>query len=200
MENNLNLRNRVRVVALDFDGVITNLDIDWNSAIRSASKIAGYDVKSLLTFYEVTHGSPVFQKVSREMEKLEMDAVKSAEPTPFAKEFLEKISKDGTETYMVSMQSAPAVEKFLHQHDLICYFKEILTRERFPTKKAEIEYILEKSRVSPTEVLLVDDSERNVTSCKRLGIRCFHFMRRQDAARTKQLWDSAMDMVQGHVR
>jgi HAD superfamily hydrolase (TIGR01509 family) len=200
MDNSLNLRNRVRVVALDFDGVITNLDIDWNSAIRLASKSAGYDVKSLLTFYEVSHGSTVFQKVSTEMEKLEMDALKNAEPTPFAKEFLEKISKGDIETYVVSMQSAPAVEKFLRQHDLIRYFKEILTRERFPTKKSQIEYVLEKSRVSPNEVLLVDDSERNVTSCRMLGIRCFHFIRRQDAARTKQMWDSTMDIVQGHIR
>lgn len=198
MENSVRSGSKLRAVALDFDGVITNLDIDWNSALRLASRITGSNVKSLLTFYEASHGSPIFRKVSEEIEKLELEALKNAELTPFVREFLEKISEIYVETYMVSMQSAPAVEKFLHQHDLACYFKEILTRERFPCKKAQIEYILEKSQVSSNEVLLVDDSERNITSCKELGIRCFHFARRQDAARTKQMWDSAIDIVRGH--
>jgi hypothetical protein len=66
MDNSLNLKNKVKVIALNFDGVITNLNVDWNSAIRSASTIAGYNIKSLLTFYESSQGTPIFQKVSGE--------------------------------------------------------------------------------------------------------------------------------------
>jgi HAD superfamily hydrolase (TIGR01509 family) len=199
MENSLNLKDKVKVIALDFDGVITNLDVDWNSAIHLASTIVGYNVKSLLTFYEASYGTSSFQTVSREMEKLELEALKHAELTPFVTEFLQKISESRTETYIVSSQSAPAIEEFLRKHGLACYFKEVLTRERFSNKKAQIEYILDKSRVSPDEILLVDDSERNITKCKELGIKCFYFIRRQDAARTKQMWNSIIGMVQGHT-
>jgi HAD superfamily hydrolase (TIGR01509 family) len=199
MEDSLNLKSRVKVVALDFDGVITNLDVDWNSAINSASEIAGYNVESLLTFYEAAHGTRIFQEVSREMEKLELEALKNAELTPFITEFLEKISKSRVEVYVVSMQSATVVEKFLRQHDLTSHFKEALTRERFACKKAQVAYILEKSRAKPTEILLVDDLQKNINECKELGIKCFHFTRRQDAAGTKQIWDSIIDLVQGHI-
>jgi beta-phosphoglucomutase-like phosphatase (HAD superfamily) len=198
MENSLNLRNSVKAIALDFDGVITNLNVDWNSAIRLASTIAGYNIKSLLTFYEASHGTSVFQTVSREMEKLELEALKNAEPAPFIKEFLQKISQSRTEMYIVSMQSAEVVEKFVRQQDLACYFKEILTRERLPSRKAQIAYILDKSRAIPSEILLIDDSERNITRCKELGIKCFHFTRRQDAARTRKMWNLITDLIRGH--
>jgi HAD superfamily hydrolase (TIGR01509 family) len=199
MEDTVNFKRRVMVIALDFDGVITNLDIDWNSAIHLASTIAGYNVKSLLTFYEASHGTSIFKTVSREMEKLEQEALKHAQLTPFVAEFLQKVSETRTETYMVSSQSAPAIEEFLRKHGLARYFKEILTRERFPDKKAQIEYILDKSRVGPDEVLLVDDSKRNITKCKELGIKCFYFTRRQDVVGTKQMWNTIMGMVQGHT-
>jgi FMN phosphatase YigB (HAD superfamily) len=199
MENSLNQKDRIRVIALDFDGVVTNLDINWNSAIHTASMTAGYDVKSLLTFYENSHGTPVFQRVSSEIEKLELNALNSAQPAPLIKEFLRRISACHVETYMVSIQSAPVIEKFLSKHNLESYFKEILTREKFPSKKAQIAYILDKSKANPREVLLVDDLESNIVKCKELGIECFHFARRQDKARIKQMWNSIIDRVQGCI-
>jgi phosphoglycolate phosphatase-like HAD superfamily hydrolase len=159
MENSLNLKSKVKVIAFDFDGVITNLDIHWNSAIHLASTIAGRGIESLLTFYEASYGTVIFQTVSREMEKLEREALRHAELTPSFTEFLEKISESRAETYIVSSQSAPVIEVFLRKKGLARYFKEILARERFPDKKAQIEYILKKSKVSSHEVLLVDDSE-----------------------------------------
>src|SRR3972149_4184754 len=91
MENSVNL-SKVKIVALDFDGVVTNLDIDWHSAIRLASAIAGYDVKSLLTFFEASEGKPIFQTVSTEIEKLELEALKNVEVTPFITEFLQEVA------------------------------------------------------------------------------------------------------------
>lgn len=199
MENSLDLKNKVKVMALDFDGVITNLNVDWNSAIRLASTVAGYNIKSLLTFYESSHGTPIFQKVSEEIEKLELDALKNAEPTPFINEFLQEISKHFRETYIVSMQSALVVEKFLRHHDLACYFKEILTRERLPSRKAQIAYILEKSRVSPKEVLLVDDSGKNIAKCKELGVTCFYFARCRNPRKTQEMWNSILDLAERNV-
>jgi len=196
MENNLAQKDKIKVIALDFDGVITNLSVDWNSAIRLASAIIGYDVKSLLTFYESSHGTPSFQIVSDEMEKLELEALKHAQPTPFFRAFLQEISKACSETYVVSMQSALVVEKFLREHDLACYFTEILTRERLSSRKAQISHILNKSSVNPREVLLVDDSKRNITTCKELGVTCFYFARCQNPRRAKETWNLILSLVQ----
>jgi phosphoglycolate phosphatase-like HAD superfamily hydrolase len=185
------------VVALDFDGVITNLNIDWNAAIRQASGIVGYDVKSLITFYEAAYGKPIFHKVSTKMEKLEMQALKKAQLTPFLGDFLQKISESHIDMYIVSMQSAKVVETFFHQHGLIGYFREIVTREKCPSKKAQIAHILTEIGICPGEILLVDDSKRNITTCQAMGVICFHFVRQQAPSKTREMWDSILNLVKG---
>ena len=77
MANNIEKPAKIKVVALDFDGVMANLDLDWKAAIRQASAIAGYDIKSLILFYEQQFGTPLFEKISGEMEKLELQALKN---------------------------------------------------------------------------------------------------------------------------
>ena len=194
MENSVE-GNKVTVIALDFDGVITNLNIDWNSAIRLASSIAGYDVKSLITFYEAAYGTPIFETVSKRIEQLELEALKDAKPTPFIREFLQKLSERHIEMYVVSMQSARVVKKFLNEHNLSAYFKDVVTRERYPSKKAQVTYVLETSEVSPDQVLLVDDSARNISKCKELGVACFHFARQQSSHKTREMWNSILTIT-----
>ena len=195
MENNLGEKSKIKVVALDFDGVITNLNVDWNYAIQRASQIVGYDIRSLLTFYETSHTTPTFHLISREVEKLELEAMKNAKPTPFLDEFLDEILKANAEIFLVSMQTACAVENFLKRHNVAHYFKEILTREKFPSKKAQVEYILNWSGVKPEEVLLVDDLKRNIEQCKELGIKCFHFKKGQDLDTIKKTWHKIHEIV-----
>jgi phosphoglycolate phosphatase-like HAD superfamily hydrolase len=100
MANNIDITRKVKAVALDFDGVITNLNIDWNDAIRQASEIVGHDIKSLITFYENCFGTPIFQKVSNEMEKIELSAVEKAQAAPFVKDVLQKLSEKQVEAYI----------------------------------------------------------------------------------------------------
>jgi len=57
----------IKAVALDFDGVVTNLDVDWKDAVRRASEIAGYDVKSLNLFYDTNGDTCLFKKISYEI-------------------------------------------------------------------------------------------------------------------------------------
>jgi HAD superfamily hydrolase (TIGR01509 family) len=198
MENSVNL-NKVKVIALDFDGVVTNLNIDWHAAIRLASTIVGYDIKSLLTFYEAKYGTHIFQTVSRRIEQIELGALKEAKLTPFTREFLQKLPEMHIETYVVSMQSALVVKKFLREHDLTSYFKEIVTRERYPSKKAQVTYVLKKSGVCASQVLLVDDSARNISKCKELGAVCFHFARQQNSQKIRETWNSILNTVKGQI-
>jgi HAD superfamily hydrolase (TIGR01509 family) len=192
----------IKIIALDFDGVITNLDINWNDAIRQASAIIGYDAKSLLLFYENNFGTSIFQKVSTEMEKIELEAIKKAQVLPFVKETLQKFAEKKIDVYIVSMQSFRVVNEFLNQHGLNSYFQGIITREKCPCKKAQVEYLIKETSISPEDVLFIDDSKRNINLCSKLGVICFHFQRNsfsflrknpQDAA--KETWDNVLNLV-----
>jgi HAD superfamily hydrolase (TIGR01509 family) len=200
MANNIDTTRKVKAVALDFDGVITNLDIDWNAAIRQASEIVGHDIKSLITFYENCFGTPIFQKVSTEMEKIELDALTKAQATPYLKDFLEKLSEKQVETYIVSMQSANAIKTFLDQHGLARYFKDIISRERCPGKKAQVAFISKETGINSNQILFVDDSKRNINNCKELGAVCFYFQRKQKPKETRDAWNDILSLISGQSR
>jgi len=178
MANSITEPAKIRAVALDFDGVIANLDLDWKAAIRQASAIAGYNIKSLITFYEQCFGTPLFQKISAEMEKLELQALITSPILPDAKETIKKLAEKNVDLYIVSMQSNGLIKTFLDQNGLTSYFKDIVTREKCPNKKAQVEYVLKTYNVTPSQLLLVDDSNRNIALCSDLGISCFHFQNR----------------------
>jgi beta-phosphoglucomutase-like phosphatase (HAD superfamily) len=195
MANNIDTARKVKAVALDFDGVITNLDIDWNAAIRQASSIVGHDIKSLITFYENNFGTAIFQKVSAEMEKIELDALTTAQASPFIEEFLQKLTEKQVEAYIVSMQSFNVIKKFLEQHGLTGYFKGIIAREKCPSKKAQVECISKETRSSLNQILLVDDSKRNISNCKELGLVCFYFQRKQSSKETREAWNKILNLL-----
>jgi beta-phosphoglucomutase-like phosphatase (HAD superfamily) len=200
MANNIDTTRKVKAVAIDFDGVITNLDIDWNDAIRQASSIVGHDIKSLITFYENNFGTPIFRKVSNEMEKIELDALTTAQASPFIEEFLQKLSEKKVEVYIVSMQSFDVIKKFLEQHGLTGYFKGIIAREKCPSKKVQVECISKETRTSLNQILLVDDSKRNISNCKELGVACVYFQRKQKPKETRDAWNDILSLISGPSR
>jgi phosphoglycolate phosphatase-like HAD superfamily hydrolase len=195
MANSVDEKRKVEVVALDFDGVVTNLDIDWDAAIRQASRIVGEDVKSLLTFYERCFGTAMFQKVSLEMEKIELEASMKAQVLPFVKESLTQFYQKKVEVYVVSMQSFRVVKGFLDQHELAGFFKGVITRERCPSKKAQVECVLKETSCSPEQVLLVDDSKRNLNLCRELGVTCFYFQRNQGYQERERTWSKLLSLI-----
>jgi len=199
MANTIAEPAKIKAVALDFDGVMTNLDLDWKVAIHQASEIAGYDIKSLITFYEKCFGTPLFQEISDKVEKLEMQALKTSSILPHVKETIEKLAQRKVDLFIVSMQSYLVIKKFLDQNGLAGYFKDIITREKYPDKKAQVEYVLKTYNVNPSQLLFVDDSKRNLELCSELGISCFHFQNkiqffRNDTAST-EAWTKVLNLI-----
>lgn len=190
MANNIN--SKVSAVALDFDGVIANLEIDWKKAIKQGSKIVGYDIKSLLLFYEECFGTAIFQKVSSETEKIELEALKKSQTVPHVAEFLQKLSEKHIEIYIVSMQSQRVIQTFLNQQGLNNYFKEIVTREQYPTKQAQVQYVAKKAS---GKVLFVDDSKRNIENCKGLDVLSFYFARNPAPKDAEKAWHELLNLV-----
>jgi HAD superfamily hydrolase (TIGR01509 family) len=202
MANNIENAEKIKTVAMDFDGVITSLDIDWKAAIRQASAIAGYDIKSLNLFYEECFGTLIFQKISSEMEKIELEAAKKSSVFPFVKESLQKLAEKQIGVYIVSMQSFGVVKEFLDQHGLNGYFKGIIVREKCSGKKAQVQCLLKETGNSPREILLIDDSKRNIDVCGELGVSCFHFQNRFhfNKKAAKEKWDEILFLVRNCSR
>jgi phosphoglycolate phosphatase-like HAD superfamily hydrolase len=192
MANNLSAK-KVSAVALDFDGVMAHLDVDWNEVIRKVSKELGYDVKSVLTFYRENFGTPVYQKISLEIEKTEVEAAKKAQPTPHLKEFLDTLNKRHIDVFIVSMQTQKGIATFLENHGLTKHFKEIITRDKLPDKRAQVEYAAKKTS---GKLLFVDDLKRNIVSCQDLDILSFYFPRNPKTDEAKKSWSKILELTE----
>ena len=185
----------VKAVAFDFDGVITNLDIDWNDAIYMANQIAGYNVKSLLAFYETNHGTVVFRKVSAEMEKLELAAIRTAKPKPGIDGLLKALKTKQIPLYVVSMQSLKPIQVFLSQHKLADYFSGVVTREDCANKADQIECVAATTGLNLNQILLVDDHRRNIEKCRELGAVCFQVKTCQNPKEAREAWAEILRLV-----
>jgi phosphoglycolate phosphatase-like HAD superfamily hydrolase len=183
---------KISAVALDFDGVIVNVEVDWKAAIKLASKISGQEVKSLLTFYEQNFGTPIFQRVSGEIEKLELEALNTSPQVPYIEETL-KAFAEKIPVYIVSMQTSKALTGYLEQYGLTGYVKEVVSRERFPSKRAQVQYVT--SKATDGQVLFVDDLKRNLDSCRDLGVVCFLFQRTNKPKDAKEAWNKLLNLI-----
>jgi phosphoglycolate phosphatase-like HAD superfamily hydrolase len=187
------INQKISAVALDFDGVIVNVEVDWKAAIKLSSKISGQEVKSLLTFYEQNFGTPIFEKVSSEIEKLELDALKTSPQVPYIEEIIKTLAEKKIPVYVVSMQTNKALTGYLEQHGLAGFIKEVVSRERFPSKRAQVQYVISKEVGG--QVLFVDDLKRNFDSCRDLGVICFLFQRTNKPKDAKEAWNKLLNLI-----
>jgi phosphoglycolate phosphatase-like HAD superfamily hydrolase len=162
------------VLILDFDGVITSLNIDWVTVREEVSKIVGFRVESLLEFWERYFNTELFYLTSKIVERYELKSVAKAKPYEDVKKALQSFNGS---IYIASMQSEKALSMFLRKHGLKDYIKEALGREKFGSKLKQIQYIINKEKEA-WEIILVDDSRRNVSHCQTLGIKCILFDRK----------------------
>jgi phosphoglycolate phosphatase-like HAD superfamily hydrolase len=162
------------ILILDFDGVVTDLDIDWKSVYKDISDMVGYEVNNLITFWESCFGTELFNTCNKIIEKYEFEAIPRAKLYEDVKPAFESFKGP---IYIASMQSQKVLDFFLSKYDLKHYFKEVLGRDNFGTKKRQIQYIMDRE-CDHKDFVLVDDLQRNIDDCSYLNIRFILFNRK----------------------
>jgi phosphoglycolate phosphatase-like HAD superfamily hydrolase len=162
------------VLILDFDGVITTLNIDWITVREEVSKSVGFRVESMLEFWERYFNTELFNLANKIVEKYEFESIMKAKPYDDVKVALQ--SFNGL-IYIASMQTEKILNIFLQKHGLKDYFKEVLGREKFGSKLRQVRYIIDKES-NARRIIFVDNSRRNILSCQALGIEYILFNRR----------------------
>jgi phosphoglycolate phosphatase-like HAD superfamily hydrolase len=170
---------------LDFDGVITTLDIDWKLLKENISKSLNLDIPSFASFFEHKYRSHDFERVSEIVKRKELEAIKVAEPYSDVLPALKLLEKKESRTYIASMQSIDVLEDFLRRFELFHFFKAVLGRENGGSKKAQLAEIKDleqneserKGIVNRLYPVLIDDVRRNVIAGRGLGYDSILFRR-----------------------
>ncbi len=157
------------IIALDFDGVITRLDVDWAKVREQASRILGREITSLIEILESSFGTPLFQMLSSLVRVYEEESIERATPFEDAVLFLRNV--DYVKVYIATMQPRDLVYRFMQRYDLLRYVHDILGRDEFGSKFNQLRYIIDTEKISPRMLVLVDDSYRNILYARLLGAR-----------------------------
>lgn len=176
------------VVVLDFDGVITSLNIDWKLLRQDISQSLNLDIVSFASFFEEKYGSYDFDRVSDLVKGKEFEAIKSAEPYSDVLPALKLLKASASQTYIASMQSIDVLEDFLRRFQLYYFFKAILGRENGGSKRAQLAQIKEREQgeskgegmINQLNPVLIDDVQRNVIAARNLGYNSILFQRRRN--------------------
>lgn len=163
-----------KLILLDFDGVITNINIDWDSLRKIISAKLGFPISSFNHFFQHNFNSLEFDRVDKIVEQYELQAIKQSKPFDDVNSFLEHISYP---KFIVSMQSEKALLLFLKKYNLINYFIKIYGRHNFGSKKNQICNILSFTR-DFDEIILIDDSHENCLMASRMGLSTINFNRK----------------------
>jgi phosphoglycolate phosphatase-like HAD superfamily hydrolase len=161
------------VLILDFDGVITRLNVDWVRVRGEVSRVIGFNVDSLVDFWDKYFGTEKFYLASRIVERYELEEVLRVKPYDDVEKALQSFNG---KVYIASLQSRNALKVFLQRNRLNGYFEEVLGREDFGSKFRQVQYIMGRE-VDAERIVFVDDSRRNISGCKPLGVECILFDR-----------------------
>ena len=174
-----------KAIILDFDGVITRLNVDWSKLKARVIEKTGLTINSFLDFFEENYGKKQYTTVHKLLEEQEVEAIINSEPYRDAVEFLESTTQYNV--YIASMQSEKSINLFLQKHSLTRFFREILGRDKFGSKKNQLTYLIKKLGIPKTCIFFIDDSQKNIKACKELGIQCIHLDRRKNTTLTEIL-------------
>lgn len=162
-------------IILDFDGVLTRLDIDWKAVIEKVSNVLGVRISSLYEIILKYWRTSLYNTISNVIEEFELQSLNNAKLIPTIDE-LDKLSRIGR-LCIASLQSRKVIERFLKKYGIENYFEKIMTRDDYPRKYMQIFKIINELNISPENTILIDDLERNCDECIEIGIRCIIFGR-----------------------
>jgi len=165
------------VLILDFDGVVTRLDVDWARVREEASRLVGFRIDSLVRFFGDRFGTREFEVVDGFLKGYEMDAVLSARPYDDVRAVLESF---GGRAYIATMQSSEPVRAFLERHGLAALVREVVGREMFGRKEDQIRHIIGRE-AGARRFIFIDDSRAHVENCRRLGLNVTCVLLRRSA-------------------
>jgi glucose-1-phosphatase len=105
-------------------------------------------------------------------------------------DFAQELKDAGYNNIILSNNFSKYIKKFRELFNLDKYFSEIINSQEIGLKKSQPEmfqYVLDKYNLTSSEVIYFDDLEENLTTPRKLNIKCFHY---KDVEQIKkEVWD-----------
>ena len=176
-----------RIILLDFDGPVCAVfagagDTTVATHLRTSLDAAGYPTggtddlgpHSVLA-YAATLDQDAAHLVEGELAAAELDAIKTAAPTPGASDFLAACAETGRPVVMASNNNAEAITTYLDRHQLGQLVAHIEGRDPGDARRMKpnpwvIRQALSRVATSPGDAVLVGDAMTDVEAAHAAGV------------------------------
>lgn len=180
----------IKAVVFDFDGLLVDTEIVSFKVYKNILSQYGMDFQ-IGTYAREYSGCPEVENVAKLLRSYGLpmtfdtlfDLVvsterellkKSADLKPGARELLQHLHEHGYGIAVASSSLTDRAMKILNQHDIARYFTAFVFSEDITNGKPDPEIFLkaaEKLEVTPSECLVLEDSEAGIEAAARAGMR-----------------------------
>jgi phosphoglycolate phosphatase len=208
------LLRQARVILLDFDGPVCAVfagvgDATVAAHLRASLHAAGYPTDNTeglgphgVLAYAATLDQDAAHVVEAELADAELDAIKTAAPTPGADAFLAACADTGRPVVMASNNNAEAIAAYLDRHRLAQLVAHIEGRDpddgrRMKPNPWVIRRALDHAAASPSEAVLIGDATTDVEAAHAADVPVVGYANKPGKATRLQDADAiATDMQQ----
>lgn len=204
------LLRQVRVVLLDFDGPVCAVfagvgDKPVAAHLRASLNAAGYPTGGTdglgphgVLAYAATLDTEAAHLVEDELAAAELDAIKTAAPTPGASDFLAACNETRRPIVMASNNNAEAIAAYLDRHQLRQLVAHIEGRDTYDARRMKpnpwvIRRALDHAAASPSEAVLVGDAVTDVEAAHETDVLVVGYANKPGKA--ARLQDAGADAI-----
>jgi len=159
---------RIKHLIFDLDETLIRLPVDWPAVyeeVRRSLEISFTDLLNLLT---ELWGTKDYGKVSRLIEKFELEALNRVYILDNSRELVLNLSKK-FKLSLVTLQGRNVVEKILSGLGIRKIFEVVVTRDGAPTRFLQLRRVLDETGFRPEETLVIGDKLDDIESALKLG-------------------------------
>jgi phosphoglycolate phosphatase-like HAD superfamily hydrolase len=184
--------DRVRYLLLDFDGPVCSVFAGFPAPAVAASLreylrkeapdgwMAQTDDPHEILRASAALGPGVAERAHDELARLELEAVKSAEPTPYAVDLINKARASGAKLAIVSNNAQTAVMAYLAENDLLASIDTVSARSSpDPALMKPNPYLVDEAvsalNAERESSALVGDQVSDVVAAHRAGVHAIGY-------------------------
>ncbi len=194
---------RARVILLDFDGPVCAVfagvgDATVAAHLRASLDTAGYPTDGIedlgphgVLTYAATLDQDAAHLVETELAAAELDAIKTAQPTPGAAAFLATCEQTERPVVIVSNNNANAIAAYLDRHQLSHLVMHIEGRDRDDARRMKpnpwaIKRALDQAAAPPSDAVLIGDAATDVQAAHAAKVLVIGYANKPGKAATLQ--------------
>lgn len=166
----------VKVIVLDLDGTLVEIDLDWDGVREKVREILGVNrnvcLKPLATMVMKFKGPGWrFREALRVIEEAELKSISSARYPGGLGDLLKGLMSCGYVLVLVTLRSMRTTMPLLKRMGVANLFDLVVTRDIVADRFSQLKLVLEGLYVGVDEVLFIGDTGIDVEAGLRLGVR-----------------------------